>query len=123
MGATAGPAVRQTMPAFKSRFYPLDPARIQQQLPSPAYKAQEKPPQVATRLEEKQVAIGVEEKLPQVQDVKPSEEDVESWRWILTISKPEEQVVKPNEDAEEDSQWIVSLARPAGCKAIPVTAY
>ena len=78
---------------------------------------------MATRLEEKQVAIGVEEKLPQVQDVKPSEEDVESWRWILTISKPEEQVVKPNEDAEEDSQWIVSLARPAGCKAIPVTAH
>ncbi|CAE7753347.1 unnamed protein product [Symbiodinium sp. CCMP2592] len=122
MGATAGPAVRQTMPASKGRYYPLDPARIQQ-LPSPAHKAAEKPAEVAIRVGEKQVASGVEKKLPQVEDVKPTEEDVESWRWILTISKPEEQVLKPNEDAEEDSQWIVSLARPAGCKALPVTAH
>lgn len=121
VGAPSGPAMRQTMPAApRSRCYPLDPARIQQ-LPSPARdladasrKVQEKPPQAATK---------VDEKLVQVEALKTTEEDGESWRWILTLSRPEEQDVKPKEDAEEANQWIVSLARPAGQDAMPVAAH
>ncbi|CAE7578987.1 unnamed protein product [Symbiodinium sp. CCMP2456] len=120
LGSTGPGPARQTMPASRSRCYPLDPARIQQ-LPSPAQdlaeatrKVQEKPPQKATK---------VDEKLVQVEDLKSTEVDAGSWRWILTLSTPDKEDVKPNEDAEEANQWIVSLARPAGKDAMPVAAH